>query len=55
VLELKTRRALMADLQELRDRAQATQRLIAEWKAAAERVKTPRKRKAPKENMEFPF
>ena len=55
VLELKTRRALMADLQELRDRAQATQRLIAEWKAAAERVKTSRKRKAPKENMEFPF
>ena len=55
VLELQMRRALMADLHQLRDRAQATQNLIAEWKAAAERVKTPRRRKARVESPEFLF
>jgi hypothetical protein len=55
VLELQTRQALTADLQQLRNRAQATQRLIAEWKAAAERVKPPRRRKAREQSMEFPF
>jgi len=55
VLELQTRRALMADVQQLRDRWQASQSLIAEWKAEAERVKPPRRRKVRQESMEFPF
>jgi len=55
VLQLQTRRALMTDLQQLRDRAQATRNLIAVWKAAAERIKPPRPRKSRKENLEFLF
>ena len=55
VLQLQTRRALMTDLQQLRDRAQATRNLIAVWKAAAERIKPPRPRKSRTENLEFLF
>jgi hypothetical protein len=55
VLALQTRRTLMSDLQELRERWQETQDMIAGWKAAAERVKPGHQRKARTGNMEFPF
>ena len=55
VLELQTRRSMMRDLQQLRERWQQTQDLIAGWKAAAERLKPRRQKKARQGNMEFPF
>ena len=55
VLELQTRRLMMSDLQQLRERWQASQRLIAEWKAAAERVKPARQRRPRAESREFLF
>ena len=49
------RRELHGDLMTMRSRWQETQALIAGWKAAAERVKPPRRRKREAENMELPF
>ncbi len=45
VLADQVRRQLTADLTLMRQRSQEMQRLIAEWKAAAERLKPERKRK----------
>lgn len=55
VLELQTRRLMTSDLQQLRERSQAAQNLIAEWKAAAERLKPARPRKARRPSLKFLF
>ena len=49
------RRALTEDLLRLRDQWQETQALIAEWKAAAEKLKPSRRRKASPLAPEFQF
>jgi hypothetical protein len=54
-LVLQMRRTMTRDLEELQDRWRDIQGLIAAWKAAAERLKKPRRRKAPTQGMEFPF
>ena len=54
-LAVRMRRTLTGDLQMMRDRWQRTQELIAEWKAAAERLKQPRRRKRNPQSTAFPF
>ena len=52
----QVRRELTAELMGLRRRWLDTQALIANWKAAADRLKPPRRRKSPPlRNGEFPF
>jgi hypothetical protein len=55
VLAAQMRNALTADLQGMRDRWQEIQEVIAAWKAAAERIKPPRRKRARPQNTEFPF
>ncbi len=55
VLAEQVRRQLTADLTLMRQRSQEMQRLIAEWKAAAERLKPERKRKTRPSEPEFLF
>ena len=45
LMAVQLRRKLMADLQGMRERWRQTQEMIARWKAAAERLKPPRRRK----------
>ena len=50
------RRELTGELMALRRRGLVTQELIAKWKAAAERLPPPRRRKSPPlRDGEFPF
>ena len=49
------RRELMGDLMAMRRRWLETQEMIAKWKAAAERLKPPRRRKAQPGSPEFRF
>ncbi len=55
VLADQVRRQLTADLTLMRQRSQEMQRLIADWKAAAERLKPERKRKTKPRDSEFLF
>jgi len=55
VMAATMQRALTADLKGLRGRWQEIQETIAEWKAAAARLKVPRRRKRRAPSMEFPF
>ena len=55
VLALQTRRGLMIDLERMRYRCRTIQEVIAGWKAAAERLKQPRRRKHHPQNREFSF
>lgn len=55
VLAEQVRRELMGELRVIRRRWMHTQELIAEWKAAAAKLKSPRRRKAKPQNPEFPF
>ena len=48
-------RELTGELMTMRQRWQETQALIAKWKAAAEKLKPSRRRKAPPQNLEFLF
>ena len=48
-------RGLMGELMLMRRRWMNTQELIAKWKAAAERLKPPRRRKSPPRDPEFCF
>ena len=54
-LAVQTRRALTADLERMRDQYRTLQEMIARWKAAAERLNQPRRRKKQPPNLEFPF
>jgi phage shock protein A len=51
----QVRRELTGELMAMRRRWTETQELIANWKAAAERIKPPRRRKSPPSNREFQF
>jgi hypothetical protein len=55
VMADKVRRGLMGELMLMRRRWMDTQKLIAKWKAAAERLKPPRRRKSPPRDPEFCF
>lgn len=55
VMAVQMRRTLMEDLQGMRERWRQTQEMIADWKAAAERLKPPRRRKQHPQSMEFSF
>ena len=55
VMAGQMRRKLMGDLQLMRERWRQTQDMIAGWKAAAERLKQPRRRKHYPQSMEFSF
>jgi hypothetical protein len=55
VMAVQMRRKLMGDLEGMRERWRQTQEMIAGWKAAAERVKPPRRRKQHPQSMEFSF
>ena len=54
LMAIQMRRDLMGDLQGMRERWQETQGTIAMWKAAAERLKRPRRRKQRPQSKEFP-
>ena len=54
VMAVQMRRKLMDDLQGMRERWRQTQEMIAGWKAAAERLKPPRRRKRHPQSKEFP-
>jgi len=54
-LVVQTRHSLMADLERMRYQCRMIQEMIARWKAAAERLKQPRRRKNHPQNMEFSF
>jgi len=51
----QVRRELTGELMAMRRRWMDTQELIAKWKAAAERIKPPRRWKSPPSNTEFQF
>jgi len=55
VMAGEMRRNLMDDLRRMREHWRESQEVIAAWKAAAERLKPPRRRKQHRQNMEFPF
>jgi hypothetical protein len=55
VMADQMRRALTSDLMEMRQRWTETQAMIAEWKAAAERIKPSRRRQRQPQGMEFQF
>ena len=54
LMAVQMRRKLMGDLQGMRHRWRQTQEMIARWKAAAERLKPPRRRKPHPQSKEFP-
>ena len=54
-LAVQTRRTLMNDLERMRYQCRTIQEMIARWKAAAERLKQPGRRKNHPHNMEFSF
>ena len=51
----QVRRKLTGELMAMRRRWMETQEIIAQWKAAAERLKPRHRRKAQPPNPEFPF
>ena len=55
VMAVEVRRNLMGDLRGMREQWRQTQEMIAGWKAAAERLKPPRRRKRHPQSTEFPF
>ena len=55
VMADRVRRELTGELMAMRRRWSETQELIAQWKAAAEKLKPARRRKAPPPNLEFQF
>ncbi len=55
VMAVQMRRTLTGDLQLIRYRWQQTQEMIAGWRAAAERLKQPRRRKRHPQGTRFPF
>jgi len=56
VMAIQLRNAMNRDLEELRERWAETQETIAQWKAGAERLNQPRKRrKGRPQSAEFPF
>ncbi len=55
VLADQVRRELRGELMAMRRHWMETQEMIAQWKAATEKAKPPRRRKAPPPNPEFPF
>jgi len=55
VMADQMQRQLFGDLMEMRRRWLETQEMIAKWKAAAERLKPPRRRKAQQGSPEFRF
>jgi hypothetical protein len=55
VMAAQMRRAMTEDLDRMRGQWQEIQETIAEWKAAAERLKEPRRRKPQPQGMEYPF
>jgi len=55
LLAVRLRNAMMSDLAKMRELWRETQEMIAEWKAAAERLRPPRGRKRRQPDVEFPF
>ena len=55
LMEVQMRRSLTGDLQVMRERWRQTQEMIASWKAAAERIKKPRRRKRQAQDAGFSF
>jgi len=55
VLADQVGRELRGELMLMKRRWMDTQEMIAKWKAAAEKLKTPRRRKAPPQNPGFAF
>jgi len=54
-LAVRLRHAMTSDLERMRALWRETQELIAGWKAAAERLRTPRRRKRREPDMDVPF
>jgi hypothetical protein len=54
-LAQEMRHELISDLEGMRYQCRTIQEMFARWRAAAERLKPPRRRKHKPQNMEFPF
>jgi hypothetical protein len=55
LMAIQMRRLLTGDLERMREHWQEIQETIAEWKAAAERLKRSRRKRAQAQNMKFDF